>query len=356
MNQILTDRSVALLLQQLQNISGNCLIVADENWANVNWEMARSSDKRTVHVFSNRYDINQSAAAAELNSTFNDFDFSALEPHSFDTVLFRVSKERASSHHIINQAAKLLKPNGQLLLTGEKNDGLKTYVKQACKLFSDKTTADKHGSHYSARVELHQTEQPELDSKNYSQTRPIKGLSLESKPGIFGWEKIDRGSAFLTEHLPQFLTRHKTTPETLLDLGCGYGYLSVEASHHGFKQITATDNNAAALAATAFNFKGLDIDTQVIAGDAGDQIDQRFDTVLCNPPFHQGFAIDGDMSVKFLSATKRLVASTGQALFVVNTFIPLEQKAKAYFRYIEVLANNGSFKLVALSQYEPKRG
>jgi 16S rRNA (guanine1207-N2)-methyltransferase len=110
------------------------------------------------------------------------------------------------------------------------------------------------------------------------------------------------------------------------------------------------------LAATAFNFKGLDIDTQVIAGDAGDKIDQRFDTVLCNPPFHQGFAIDGDMSVKFLSATKRLVASTGQALFVVNTFIPLEQKAKAYFRYIEVLANNGSFKLVALSQHEPKRG
>jgi 16S rRNA (guanine1207-N2)-methyltransferase len=61
------------------------------------------------------------------------------------------------------------------------------------------------------------------------------------------------------------------------------------------------------------------------------------------------------MAVKFLSAAKRLLANTGQALFVVNNFIPLEHKAKDYFRYIEVLANSGSFKLVALSQQEPKR-
>lgn len=355
MNQTPTDKSVALLLQRLQSISGNCLIVADENWANVNWQMAQSSEQRNIVVLSNRYDISQNALAASIDITFNDFDFSALEPHSFDSLLFRVSKERASSHHVINQAAKLLKPNGQLLLTGEKNDGLKTYVKQACKLFSDKTAAEKHGAHYLASVQLHDTDQPPLDDKNYSQTRPIKGLSLDSKPGIFGWEKIDRGSAFLIEHLPQFLTRHITAPKTLLDLGCGYGYLSAQASSYGFTQIVATDNNAAALIATAINFQRLEINSQVVAGDAGDQINQRFDMVLCNPPFHQGFSIDGDMTVKFLSAAKRLLATTGQALFVVNNFIPLEHKAKDYFRYIEVLANSGSFKLVALSQQEPKR-
>lgn len=355
MNQTGIDRSVALLLQRLHSISGSCLIVADENWANVNWQMAQSSAQRSIQIFSNRYDIERCASAANLDSVFNDFDFSALEPNSIDTVLFRVSKERASSHHIINQAAKLLRPNGQLLLTGEKNDGLKSYVKQACKLFSDKTTAQKHGAYYLAAVTLHEKQQQPLDDKNYSQTRSVKGLSLDSKPGIFGWEKIDRGSAFLIEHLPQFLARHKTAPKTLLDLGCGYGYLSSQASQHGFTQITATDNNAAALAATAVNFSQLTIETQVIASDAGDQISQRFDSILCNPPFHQGFSVDGDMTEKFLSAAKRLVTSAGQALFVVNTFIPLEHKAKDYFRYIEVLANNGSFKLVALSQQEPKR-
>ena len=59
-------------------------------------------------------------------------------------------------------------------------------------------------------------------------------------------------------------------------------------------------------------------------------------------------AIDEDMSAKFLKATKRLLAPEGHALFVVNTFIPLEKKALKYFRSVQALANNGSFKLIAL--------
>ena len=357
MNEVYTDSSVALLLQRLQSTLGNCLLVADENWANVNWGLVRNTDQRSIHIISNRYDIAKSASTAGIDAYFNDFDFSALEPQSFDTVLFRVAKERATSHHVINNAAGLLRLNGQLILTGEKNDGLKTYVKQASKLFGDKASAEKNGAHYLASVQLHQQDASALDDKNYAQTRPIKtcdGLSLESKPGIFGWDKIDRGSAYLIEHLPQFLGRYAEAPTTLLDLGCGYGYLSMKASQQGFMQITGTDNNAAALSATAKNFQQLDIDNRSVAGDAGDQINGRFDTVLCNPPFHQGFSVDGDMAVKFLSATKRLLNGSGQALFVVNNFIPLEQKAKAYFRYIDVLANNGSFKLVALAHQPVK--
>jgi 16S rRNA (guanine1207-N2)-methyltransferase len=350
MNQASIDNSVAMLLRQLQGESGNCILVADENWSNINWQMARSSQQRSVRVFSNRYDIEKSARTANLDTIFNDFDFSIIEPHSIDSVFFRVSKERASSHYIINQAAKLLKPEGKLVLTGGKNDGLKTYVKQACAIFGDHTSAEKHGSCYLATVQRHNTDLAQLDDKNYAQTRTVEALSLQSKPGIFGWEKIDRGSAFLCTHLAAFLARRSVAPRTMLDLGCGYGYLSMQASEYGFTHITATDNNAAALAATTINLGQLTIDTDIIAGDAGDQINRRFDIILCNPPFHQGFSIDGDMTVKFLSAAKRLLSSAGQALFVVNNFIPLEHKAKDYFRYIEVIANNGSFKLVALSQ------
>lgn len=357
MNEVYTDSSVALLLQRLQSTMGRCLLVADENWANVNWGLVRNTDQRSIHLVSNRYDIAKSASAAGIEADFNDFDFSTWEPQSFDTVLFRVAKERATSHHVLNRAAELLRLHGQLILTGEKNDGIKTYVKQANRLFGDKASAEKNGAHYLASVQLYQKDAPALDDKNYPHTRLIKtgdGSLMESKPGIFGWDKIDRGSTYLIEYLPQFLARYAAPPTTLLDLGCGYGYLSMQASQQGFIQITGTDNNAAALSATAKNFQRLNIDNFLVAGDAGNQITGRFDTVLCNPPFHQGFSVDGDMAVKFLSATKRLLAESGQALFVVNNFIPLEQKAKAYFRYIDVLANNGSFKLIALSQQSVK--
>jgi 16S rRNA (guanine1207-N2)-methyltransferase len=58
--------------------------------------------------------------------------------------------------------------------------------------------------------------------------------------------------------------------------------------------------------------------------------------------------VDGSLGTKFLYSANRLLAAQGQALFVVNSFIPLEQRAKHYFKRVEVLANNGSFKLVAM--------
>lgn len=354
----ITDGSVDLLLQELSQISGNVLLVADENWCQADWLSAINATAGKVTLISNRFDIARDAKAAGISSYFNDFDFTDFPPRHFDAMLFRISKERASSHHVINQAAILLKPDGELLLSGEKNEGIKTYVKQACQLFGDKTNTQKNGLSYLASISLHRADGDLLDDKNYPRLRPITvplpmdaNRQYVSKPGIFGWNKIDRGSAFLIDHLPEFLSRYDKTPRSLLDLGCGYGYLSCEASRHPFTSITATDNNAAALAATKENLAQLSkSEFQVTAADAGDHLNKLFDSILCNPPFHQGFTVDDDLSIKFLYNSKRLLSPTGQALFVVNSFIPLEYKAKQYFGQVNALANNGTFKLVALSQ------
>lgn len=351
----MNDKSVELLVQQLSRIQGKCLIVADENWATATWHSVAGSGSSSRTLFSNRYEIAESAKQAGIETCFNDFDFSALEPGSFEYILFRVSKERPVSHHIINQASILLKSEGQLLLSGEKNDGVKTYAEHACKLFGDRCKPQKNGNYYLAAITKYAVSNKLLEDKDYLNLRPIKSseeLPLQSKPGIFGWNKIDQGSAFLIQQLPAFLDSYaeKNSPRSLLDLGCGYGYLSCEASLNGFKQITATDNNAAALNACRENFAALDIDGEVIAGDAGSQINERFDAIICNPPFHQGFNIDSALTEKFLSASKRLLAPSGKALFVVNNFIALEKKAQDYFANVEEVARSGSFKLIKVSQ------
>ena len=345
------DKSIDLLINQLAVASGRWLIVADENWPQAIWSSINNSE-RTITVVSNRFDVAQAAVRADIDCQFTDFDFSSLNPASFDGVLYRVSKERATSHHVINQAAKLLKPDAILLLAGEKNDGVKSYVKQAGKLFSNPVSAEKNGKAYIASIALKAPATDALNDKNYSQLRSIQlsdNLCLQSKPGIFGWDKIDRGSAFLIDYLPQFLNSYNTAPQTLLDLGCGYGYIALSASELGFNRIVTTDNNAAALLAVRENLKPLtNIESDALATDAGNGIEEQFDTILCNPPFHSGFSVDDQLAIKFLSQTKRLLNRGGQALFVVNTFIPLEHKAKSYFEQIDVMANNGSFKLITL--------
>lgn len=353
----MNDQSVELLVQQLSRIQGTCLIVADENWATTSWNNVAQSGTASRILFSNRYEIALSATEAGIESHFNDFDFSTLEPASFDNILFRVSKERPVSHHIINQALTLLKPNGQLLLSGEKNDGVKTYSDHACKLFNDRCKPQKNGNYYLANITKYSGNNKTLNDKDYLKLRPINSsdeLPLMSKPGIFGWNKIDQGSVFLINHLPAFIQSYpqENTPQSLLDLGCGYGYLSCAASQQGFKEITATDNNAAALTACQANFSALAINGTVISGDAGSQIDQQFDGIICNPPFHQGFNIDSALTEKFLSASKRLLAPSGKALFVVNNFIPLEKKARDYFSCVAEVARSGSFKLIMVSHFK----
>jgi len=351
----MNDQSVELLVQQLSGIHGKCLIVADENWATTSWHSVAHAGSASRTLFSNRYEIAQSAEQAGIETVFNDFDFSALAAGSFDSILFRVSKERPVSHHIINQASALLKAEGQLLLSGEKNDGVKTYTDHACKLFGDKCKPQKQGNYYLACITKYAVSNKLLDDKDYLNLRAIKStenLPLQSKPGIFGWNKIDQGSAFLIEHLSGFLQSYPegNAPRSLLDLGCGYGYLSCAASLYGFQQITATDNNAAALRACEANFESLKINGKIIAGDAGSQINEKFDAIICNPPFHQGFNIDSALTEKFLNASKRLLAPKGKALFVVNNFIALEKKAKDYFSNVEEVGRSGSFKLIMVSQ------
>lgn len=350
---ITPDTSVGLLLKKMPKLHGNWIIVADENWYGVNWSTFSGSDGKTPLIFSNRIDIAEAVQTAGLACTFNDFDFSSLPQQSLDGILYRVSKERATSHHVINCARTLLKPSATLLLSGQKNDGIKTYVKQAGQLFDDSVSTEKNGNAYTATIQLNQLDGGALDDKDYPQLRPVQtkvNLTFQSKPGIFGWNKIDLGSQFLVDYLAEFLAGFKKPPRSVLDLGCGYGYLSLQAMEQGFERLVATDNNAAALLATRENLGVIDkASWDVIGADAGNQISETFDTILCNPPFHSGFAIDGALSIKFLSNTKRLLKKSGKALFVVNSFIPLEHKATNYFDHINLLTSNGSFKLIMLS-------
>ena len=350
----MSDPSVALLAQQLHDLEGSCLIVADENWVDAPWMTIAQSGNAKRILRSNRYEIAQAATQAGLSTQFSDFDFNDLETASFDSILFRVSKERAVSHHVINQASVLLKRGGTLMLSGEKTDGVKTYTSHANKLFGDNCQPRKSGNYYLSRLTKHSDDGKHLDDKNYLTLRTIgspEHLPLQSKPGIFGWNKIDQGSALLIHQLPQFIQSFGeiNRPQSLLDLGCGYGFLSCAAAQQGLTKITATDNNAAALKACKVNFDALEVDGTVLAGDAGCQIEERFDAIICNPPFHQGFNIDSELTAKFLNASKRLLAPRGRALFVVNNFIPLEKKAQDYFPRVREVARSNSFKLIMVS-------
>ncbi|WP_237055887.1 class I SAM-dependent methyltransferase [Microbulbifer sediminum] len=329
---------MAYLLQELlQENPRETLWIADEN----SKALLQAGFGFTGDLLTNRWDIAHLAEGRCNRSFFSDFHFTELE-RRYRRIVFPVSKEKAVVHHVINSAPHVIGEGGELVLLGGKQSGIKTYATRAATRFGCRKSLEKSGLDYTSRLVLHSDGGERLDDQDYPRLRQLEALAgLYSKPGLFGWNKIDRGSALLAGHFPS----HLPAPgANVVDLGCGYGFLSTELAKLGNFHFTATDNNAAALLACERNFHEGGIAGVVTPSDAGGDLQSGIaELVICNPPFHQGFQVEGDLTERFLSNAARLLGPGGTALFVVNEFIPLPKKAQPHFSAIEPLERKEGF-------------
>lgn len=343
------EPALEYLCRSLEQQKGKVLLIADEH-LDCNAIFALKSLKNLT-LLSNRYDVKLAADENNILCYFNDMDLS--EPsETFDVIAYRISKEKAIVHHVINQAPRHLNPGGQLILSGYKNEGMKTYISKTEHYLDCKAQISKGERQLKTASFLPQSIGDTLDDKNYDEMISIAqhhDTEVLSKPGQFGWNKLDQGSIHLIEIFQQHISTSSEPPKTLLDLGCGYGFLSIYAWSLGLQNITATDNNAAAIASSSANFQLHGIQGQVIPDDCAASIEERFDVLLCNPPFHKGFDTEKALTERFIKSAQQHLKKSGVAFFVTNQFISIEQSAATYFKGIETVFKDKSFKVVKLS-------
>ncbi len=345
---------IAMLNDASTDAQGATLWIVDENLA--------PDQLRAIHpragllAITNRFEVGEALRAVGQQVLVNDFDFAALPVATVARIVYRVSKERALVHHCINEGYKLLAPGGSLNLLGHKDDGIKTHGKNGEQLFRNKAQLQKHGIAYCTTLRKFSqlastTANPEwLDSKDYPRVRPcqVGALQFMSKPGVFGWNKVDHGSELLAREARRVL-HGRADLGSVLDLGCGYGYLLLVTADLPFAKRSATDNNAAAVLAANASFEQQQLSVSVTLDDCGEHLQERFDVILCNPPFHQGFSTSSALAAKFLAQVRKLLKDKGIALLVVNQFIPVERVAAEHFQNIATLCLQDGFKVVQLS-------
>ncbi len=319
---------------------GSLLWVLDEAETVSTSDFHSYKDRSTV--LSNRFDIINKFSGIANKTILSDFEITSND--SYAAVIFPLSKEKLINHHVISLCCEYLQDNGKLILIGEKNLGIKTYFDR----LKTGTTIRKNGSLYYGSVSRPASKMDQADAyRNSKLIENIGPFELYSKPGVFSWKQLDRGSLFLTRSLAEKGINFST--KTVLDLGCGSGHLALFAASLGARSIQATDNNVTAVAICNFNFERNKIEGHSLCSDCAQDIQDQFDVVLCNPPFHKGKNLDPDLTHKFLeNGAKRLVPN-GQAFYVVNAFIPIERLAKSYFSNCETLANDKHYKVVRLS-------
>lgn len=307
-----------------------------------------------IQAVTNRIDVAQKLTELGWQCHFQDYQLLELHQQGIKTILLRIPKEKAQAHALINQAASLLKGTGKLILTGLKQEGIKGFIQRAESLSEEPAELWKSDKEtWASAISFKSpSANPTLDDKDYSLLRqqPTDNyFTFWSKPGIFGWDKIDKGSELLISHLSDLLNDSEK-PEKALDLGCGYGYLSVHTARLLNIPITATDNNAAAVIACKQNFETFRLSGEVFADNCAESITDRYPLIICNPPFHSGFGVENDLTDRFLASAAKHLTSQGCAIFVTNLHIPLERKAAVYFKQCETPITSPNFKLIKLRQ------
>jgi len=342
----MSDLAFELLSQAIDDSQQPGLWLLDEN---IPAQLPKP--RHGLTVLTNRIDVQQRLAAAGFSCHFGDFsEFQSLWQDARQ-VFYRISKEKALGHYLINQAAEQLAPAGQLIISGAKQQGIKGFIDRAAERLGEEQQrwkADKQ--HWAACLVRSETPGQVLDDKDYPTLRAScadQHFDYISKPGVFGWDKIDAGSELLVQHLEALCQDHSIN--SVLDIGCGYGYLSLNCHRLFNCQVIATDNNASAVAACGANFASQQVQGQALASNCAQGVEGKFDLVIVNPPFHTGFAVDGGLTERFIEAAAKRLAPGGIALFVVNLHIGLEQRAKGYFSRVETALSGDHFKLVKLS-------
>lgn len=339
------DNTLQLLLPHLTKAQTPTLWFADENALPL---LEYINENEHLSLVTNRYDIYQQAQKKNIRSIFCDFTINDYPKQNFKKVVYRISKEKALVNHIINQSAQLLQDDAELIISGYKQEGVKSFGDKIKKTLNAKGLLKKNGSAYLGEF-THLSPTNTLDDKDYHTLRKING-NVYSKPGVFGWNKIDKGTELLLTCFRKLINNKAITPKTMLDLGCGYGWIFFNCSDYHFEHIVATDNNAAAILAAQKNSDHIKNKVDVIASDCANTIDKKFDLVLCNPPFHQGFKHNQVLTDKFINSCAQKTKSNGHTLLVTNEFINFEKIANTLFSHKKPLLNAQGFKVTLLSK------
>jgi len=249
-----------------------------------------------------------------------------------------LTKHKEESFANIARGWALLGEGGTLVCAGANDDGAASLERQAGKIFGLAGSLSK----FHCRVfwlTRGERRPPEYWSA-LGTLQPVGDGSWVSQPGVFSWDHIDDGSAFLACHLPDDLSGR------VADFGCGWGYLGREilARAPGITAIDLIDAEHRAVEAACANvtdprasFHWLDL--------AAEPAPATYDAVVCNPPFHAGRAADPHLGQEIIAAGARALRPGGRLFVVANRGLPYDAVLGANFATVTRLADNNKFRV-----------
>jgi 16S rRNA (guanine1207-N2)-methyltransferase len=280
-------------------------------------------------------------------------DLAGLPAQPFDGCAIDILayQQRAYLHRILWEAARRLTPEGAgaLWIAGANDGGIHSLEKRLRDTWGEVSVLAYKKGHRILYVPRPAEPTP-LDEATPTERRlTLRGekFSLALVPGVFAGGDLDPATRLLADEVEMQQSR------LILDLGCGAGILGMLAARLAPESaIYLVDSSAAALAAAEENCRrnGL-TNTHILASDGVAAVrDQRFDLVLCNPPFHQQRTHSSVTALRFIREVGGILAPGGRFYLVANQFLRYEPAMREAFGNVTTVANDSKYKVLLAEQ------
>jgi 16S rRNA (guanine1207-N2)-methyltransferase len=244
--------------------------------------------------------------------------FSGLEPGGFDMALLHLPRGREMQEEMLKLVGALLRPKSRVYFVGATKEGVRSAVDQAREIYGRVGVLVHKGGYHAAVAQRPAGDFP-MPEVAYERTTVMIGETMTpliSAPGVFAHGRLDGGAAALIEGM------EISSGTCVLDLGCGVGVVGLEALRRE-AQVTFVDVSARAVASTRRTLAENGYPDAPIYLSVGTSavVDQMFDTVITNPPFHQGHDVDFEVAEFFVQDAARRLRAGGQLFLVINAFL-----------------------------------
>lgn len=268
---------------------------------------------------------------------------------TFSLVLLLPPRQRDEARALFARALQHVAPGGVVLAAMPNAEGARSGEADLAKLAG----AVQHQSKHKCRVFWSSPDASVLDRALLADWLALDAPrdiaeGYVSRPGLFAWDRVDRASALLAEHLPADLHGR------VADLGAGYGYLSTQliARCPRVEAVDLYEAEARALEPARINLAraqrecGREVAVAVHWHDVTRGLAQRYDAIVSNPPFHQGRADLPELGRAFIVSAAEALVPDGRLLIVANRHLPYEAVLASRFHEVRTRVVREGFKVI----------
>lgn len=147
---------------------------------------------------------------------------------------------------------------------------------------------------------------------------------FKSDNGVFSKNKIDYASLFLVK---TFFANKEKEYESILDIGCGYGFIGIVLSKILNKHVSMYDINKRAVHLCKMNIALNEVNASVDVSNVYESIEGKYDLIITNPPIRAG----KEILMEFLKGGLARLNKDGELWFVISK----DQGAKSIKKELE---------------------